>query len=225
MVPVTAPDVAIITAITDGYDTIKPVLQQAGLNVDWVLVTDVQPVPSEAVAGWRVVVEPRPGMTPVRAAKTPKLEPWKYTSASASVWVDGSFRVVSDWFALDVLSYAHPIAQFPHPWLDCLYQEASAVAAAGLDPDGSAARQADRYWKAQHPERWGLWATGVIARRHTRDVIGMGSAWADEIDGGSARDQVSQPYVLRRAGLRPTVLPGTYMDNRWVRYEGSSRHR
>lgn len=221
----TAPDVAIVTAITDGYDTLKPVLPQAGLTVDWVLVTDAEPEPSEAAAGWRVVVEPQPGVSPVRAAKAAKLEPWRYTDAGVSVWVDGSFRVVSDHFAADMLAFADPIAQFTHPWRNCLYQEASAVAAAGLDQDGSAARQADRYWKAQHPERWGLWATGVIARRHTRDVIGMGAVWADEIAGGSARDQVSQPFVLRAHGLRPTVLPGTFTDNRWVRYEASSRHR
>jgi hypothetical protein len=221
---VSTPQAAIVTAIYDAYDTVKPVCAQAGLDVEWVLVTDVEPEPSEALAGWRVVVDSRPGVEPVRAAKAPKVEPWRYTAAPASIWVDGSFRVVSDRFAVDLLALADPIAQFGHPWRDCLYQEESAVGAAGLDPDGAAVVQTCRYRLAHHPERWGLWATGVIARHHTPAVRAMGAAWADEIAGGSARDQVSQPFVLRAHGLRPTTLPGTYMDNRWVRYEGSARH-
>jgi hypothetical protein len=221
---VSSPQAAIVTAIYDAYDTVKPVCAQAGLDVEWVLVTDTEPEPCEALAGWRVVVDPRPGVPPVRAAKAPKVEPWRYTAAPASVWVDGSFRVVSDRFAADVLALADPIAQFGHPWRDCLYQEASAVGAAGLDPDGAAAEQVDRYLLAHHPEWWGLWATGVIARRHTPEVRAMGAAWAQEIAGGCARDQVSQPFVLRAHGLRPTALPGDHMTNRWLKYEGSARH-
>jgi hypothetical protein len=52
----------------------------------------------------------------------------------------------------------------------------------------------------------------------------MGAAWAREVESGSARDQVSQPYVLRAAKLKPTSLPGTHLANAWLKYEGSGRH-
>lgn len=217
-------DVAILTAVYDGYDTVKPVLAQSGVDVEWILVTDTVP-PADAARGWTVVHEPRPDVPPVRAAKAPKLEPWRYTDAPASIWVDASYRITSPTFALAVLALADPVAQFVHPWRDCLYDEATEVARLGMDDDGAAAQQAERYRKAKHPEHWGLWASGVIVRQHTAQVRRMGAMWAKEVAAGSARDQVSQPYVLRKTRLRPAALPGTHLGNQWLRYEGSGRHR
>jgi hypothetical protein len=189
--------------------------------VDWVFVTDAEPVDAK---GWRVVVEPQPDVLPVRAAKVAKFEPWKYTDAAASVWIDASFRVVSSDFAVEALALAKPIAQFEHPWRSCLYDEAIEIAALGKDPDGVAAWQTKRYREAGHPTGWGLWASGVIARRHTTAVRRMGAAWAREVESGSARDQVSQPFVLRQAKLKPASLPGKHLANAWLKYEGSGRH-
>lgn len=216
-------DIAIVSAVYDAYDTVKPVLAQAGVDVEWILVTDTMP-DAEAAQGWTVVHEPRPDMLPVRAAKAPKFEPWKYTDAPASIWVDGAFRITSPNFAAEAIEYAKPIAQFEHPWRDCIYAEAGEVARLGLDPDGAALSQAAKYRKDGHPERWGLWASGVIARRHTSAVKRMGAAWAREVKAGSARDQIAQPYVLRAAKLRPAALPGTHFANPWLRHEGSGRH-
>jgi hypothetical protein len=214
-------DLAIITAVYDSYDTVKPVTPQTGVDVDWVLVTDSEPADAK---GWRVVVEPRPDVPPNRAAKVAKFEPWRYTDVSVSVWIDASFRVVSPDFAAAMLDYAKPIAQFVHPWRNCLYDEATEIAALGKDPDGAAAWQVKRYREAGHPEGWGLWAAGVIARRHTAAVRRMGAAWAREVSAGSARDQVSQPFALRQAKLKPVALPGTHLANAWLKYEGSGRH-
>lgn len=216
-----AADIAIVTAVYDAYDTVKPVLAQAGVEVEWILVTDSEPAD---VKGWRVVVEPRPDVPPNRAAKAAKFEPWKYTDAPASIWIDASFRVVSPDFAAAAIALAKPIAQFVHPWRDCLFAEAVEIAALGMDPEGVAGWQTARYREAGHPVGWGLWASGVIARRHTAAVRRMGAAWAREVGAGSARDQVSQPHVLREARLRPASLPGTHLANAWLKYEGSGRH-
>jgi hypothetical protein len=217
------PDVAILTAVYDGFDTVKPVLPQTGPEVEWVLVTDTVP-DADAARGWTVVCDPRPEVLPVRAAKSAKFEPWKYTSAPASIWIDASFRVTSPGFAAAMLEHAKPIAQFTHPWRDCLYAEAVEIAALGMDPDGVAAWQTKRYREAGHPEGWGLWACGVIARRHTAAVKRMGAAWTREVAAGSVRDQVSEPFVLREAKLKPAGLPGTFLANAWLAYEGSGRH-
>lgn len=216
-------DVAILTAIFDAYDTVKPVLPQAGVDVEWILVTDEVPA-TDAAQGWTVIHEPRPNVPPVRAAKTAKFEPWRYTGAPASIWIDASFRVVSPHFAQQAMEHATPIAQFVHPWRGCLYEEAAEIAALGMDPDGVAEWQTGRYREAGHPTSWGLWASGVIARRHTAAVKRMGAAWAREVESGSARDQVSQPFVLRQAKLRPVAFPGTHLANAWLTYEGSGRH-
>jgi alkaline ceramidase TOD1/glycosyltransferase MUCI70-like protein len=221
-------DVAIVSAVYDSYDDLKPALPQAGTEVDWVFVTD-DPVlgAKETFQGWRVVYEPRPGVHPNRAAKHPKYEPWKYTSAPVSLWVDASFRVVSDRFAVEAtagLPEEEPIAQFVHPWRDCLFAEARESAGLAKYGGEPVLEQALAYALEGHPESWGLWATGVIARRHTEAVRKMGWLWLAETYRWSFQDQISQPFALREMGLRPTAFPGTHLATPWLAYEGSARH-
>lgn len=216
-------DAAILTAIYDGYDTLKPVMPQIDLEVEWIVVTDTVP-DAEAARGWMIVHDPRPGVHPNRAAKHPKYHPWRYTDAPASVWVDASFRVLSETFAADVLAHARPIAQFAHPWRDCLHDEAQASAYLPKYAGEPVLAQAVHYAEQGHPTHWGLWATGIIARRHTTPVREMGHLWAAETDRWSFQDQISQPHALRQAGLRPTPLPGTHLANPWLTYQGSERH-
>lgn len=219
------PDVAIITAITDGYDALKPVLAQQGVDVDWVCVTDGEPLPdADAAQGWTLICELRRGRPAAREAKRPKFRPWEYTDASASIWIDASFRVVSDRFAVEALALADPIAQFTHPWRSCLYDEAAASALLPKYAGEPLVEQAAHYRARGHPEQWGLWAAGVIVRRHTEMVRKLGEAWAHEVAVWSVQDQVSQPYALRTKGLRPAPLPGTHLANPWLNYEGSGRH-
>lgn len=218
-------DCAILTAIYDSYDELKPTMPQRGVRVDWVLVTDDETLKDESsVRGWRVVYEPRPGVHPNRAAKHPKYEPWKYTDAEASVWVDASFRIVSEQLAVEALSFADPIAQFAHPWRDCLYAEAKESAGLPKYAGEPVLEQADHYSELGHPENWGLWATGVIARRHTEAVRELGARWMAETYEWSFQDQISQPFALRETGLRPTALPGNHLATPWLAYEGSARH-
>lgn len=216
-------DVSVITAIYDRYDTLKPTCLQHGAEVDWVCVTD-DPSLADEDLGWKVVYEPRPGMHPNRAAKYPKYRPWEYTDARASVWIDASFQVISERFAVEAVDHADPIAQFVHPWRDCLYEEAEASAPLCKYRGEPVTDQAGHYQTRDHPKRWGLWATGVIARQHTQAVRNLGDLWAEETDRWSFQDQISQPYALRTAGLRPSALPGTHLANRWLTYQGSGRH-
>ena len=220
-------DVALITAIYDYYDELKPVLPQAGVNVEWICVHDGNPPDSEAAAGWTLVHEPRPDVHPNRAAKHPKYRPWEYTDAPVSLWVDASFRVVSDRFAVEAtagLADEEPIAQFQHPWRDCLYAEAKESAGLAKYAGEPVLEQAESYRAAGQPEGWGLWATGVIARRHTEAVRKMGWLWLAETYRWSFQDQISQPFALREKGLRPTAFPGSHLATPWLAYEGSSRH-
>lgn len=217
------PDAAIITAVYGAYDVIKPVCPQDGTDCEHILVTDDETL-GEDHLGWRVVLRPRPGVSPMRAAKCPKLCPWEYTAAPASVWVDGSVIVTSPRFAGQVLDAAAPLAQFAHPDRDCIYEEAVTSSAIAKYAGEPVMAQARHYRLQGHPEHWGLWAATVIARHHTPQVRDLGEQWTAEVGAWSFQDQVSQPYVLRNLGLRPAVLPGCYRDNCWLRLEGSGKH-
>lgn len=216
-------DVAILTAIHDKYDELKPALPQDGLDIDWVCVTD-DPDLKDGTLGWKIIHEPRPELHPNRAAKYPKFFPWHYTDAPASIWVDASFRIISTRLATEALAHANPIAQFAHPWRECLYTEAAETMNLAKYAGEPAEEQAAHYRTAGHPEGWGLWATGVIARQHTNAVKKLGHAWMTEVEAWSFQDQISQPYALRTTGLRPAPLPGNHLANGWLAYEGSVRH-
>lgn len=215
--------VAIITAIYDRYDILKPTLSQS-VDVEWICVHDDWAMGNRKHNGWQTVYEPRTHLHPNRAAKTPKCLPWLYTDASASIWIDASFQVKSSHFADDVIHYADPIAQFPHPWRDCAYAEARECIAIPKYAKETLQDQIDVYEEYGHPEAWGLWATGVIARQHTPEVIQMGFDWLANIYRYSYQDQVSHPFVCRSNGLRPIDLPGNHLGNEWLDYQGSGRH-
>jgi len=150
--------------------------------------------------------------------------PWEYTDASSSIWIDASFRVISETFAIEAISYANPIAQFKHPWRDCIVDEARASAGIPKYYNQPIGRQSQQYVETGHPLHWGLWATGVIARRHNPDIEMLGAEWETQVCYWSFQDQISQPYILRHLGLRPIEFPGTHFSNNWLVYEGSGRH-
>lgn len=217
---------AIITCITDGYETLKTVFPQTHAEVEWICVTDGAPLPdAEDADGWTMICDPTlAGQHHNRAAKRPKFEPWRYTDADASVWIDGSYRVTSETFVADVLAVADPIAQFVHPWRNCALEEALFSSGLAKYAGEPLMEQMRHYEEFGHPHHWGLWATGVIARHHTSEVKYLGEKWRDETERWSFQDQVSQPYALRKSALRPSALKGDHLTNPWLNYEGSWRH-
>lgn len=218
--------IAIISALYDAYDELHAICPQDGVEIDWVLVTDDAALASGAVdrKGWRVVYEPRPDLHPNRAAKRPKILPWCYTAAEQSVWIDASFSVLSPTFAAEALACAHPVAQFTHPWRDCIYDEADLTMTLPKYDGEPIAAQVAHYRAQGHPAHWGLWATGVIARHHTQGVKAFGYRWLADCLQWSYQDQLSHPPALRTVGLRPESFPGTYLDHPWLEHRPSVRH-
>ncbi len=213
--------VAIITAVYDGYDTLKPTLEQRGADVEWICVTDKAPAEAN---GWHVIVEPRPGQHPNVAAKRPKMLPWEYTTSDYSIWVDASFQIASLLFASQAIDLAKPIAQFRHPQRSCVYTEAELSLTMAKYSGLPIAEQMSRYRAHGHPQNWGLWATGIIARAHTPVVRQLGERWLRTCQEWSFQDQLSEAVHLRDLGLVPCDLPGVHMHNTWLVHQPSRRH-
>lgn len=219
-------DVAIITSIYGDYDTLKPTVAQSR-DVDWICVTDSELIYNdpERWNGWRIIFRPPPvGANSNMSAKRPKMLPWEFTQCRRSIWIDASFRVTSAEMAAQLMARAHPIAQFAHPDRDCVYEE------------GEFSRQMPKYAKLPiqqqmaayradgHPEHWGLWAAGIIARDHTDEVRALGSAWLSQCEYWGIQDQLSEAPCLRELGMRPVSIPGSVYANPWCEYMGSKRH-
>lgn len=212
---------ALLTAIYDGYDTLKELAPQ-DVDAEAICVTDDPNLRSDT---WTIVHEPRPSAHPNLAAKRPKTKPWLYTDADIVVWIDASLIVRSPSFVNAMLKYL-PFGQFDHPERDCIYDETLHSVAMPKYADQPLRDQANHYRTTGHPDHWGLWATGLIVREHTPQIEAFGDAWLAECERWSFQDQISEAPMLRKHKLRPTTIPGFVgvQQNPWVGYAASARH-
>lgn len=218
-------DIAVITAIYGDYDTLKPPMKQTR-DVDWICVTDREREPN----GWRLIVRPaedgygEPCGNNI-AAKKPKMLPWEFTQCRRSIWIDASFSVTSSLMAEDLMARAHPIAQFAHPDRDCVYEEGKFSKFMPKYAHLPIEEQLANYRADGHPEHWGLWAAGIIAREHTDAVRRLGIEWMHQCEYWGIQDQISQAPMLRELGMRPVSIPGGVYSNPWCQYMGSPKHQ
>lgn len=212
-------DIAVITAVYGDYDTLKEPVAQTR-DVDWICVTDREREPN----GWRLIVRPS-GLSPSLAAKRPKMLPWEFTQCRRSIWIDASFAVSSPVMAEELMARAHPIAQFAHPDRDCVYEEGLFSAAMPKYANLPISQQLAAYRADGHPDHWGLWAAGIIAREHTDQVRKLGELWLEQCMFWGIQDQISQAPVLRSLDMRPVSIPGSVYANPWLRYQGSAKHQ
>jgi hypothetical protein len=212
--------VAVISSIFGGYDQpLAPVAQD--MPCDWVMVTD-QPLQCEP---WKVVVEPRPQLHPRLAAKVAKANPEQYSDADVLIWVDGNLRIESPDFVrwcVDSLG-DEDLAQHHSVERASLLAEAS-VASGMPKYDGLPVWEQARHYIADgHPVDWGVWWTGLMVR--AADCPAFGDAWLAEMVRWTYEDQISEPYVLLRAGLRPADIPIDWQGNKRFSLLGHRDHR
>ena len=195
-------NVAILSAIYGGYDT--PALPAAqdlpGHDVGYLMVSDRDCSP------WPTVAEPRL-MHPRLAAKYPKARPSDYTGADVTIWIDGNIRVTSTTFAAWCLAGLGEdvLALTPHHCADTMAAEVQLAEQASKYDGLPLRQQAARYLEHGFPDGWGNWWSGLIVRRNSCPEFG--DAWLREMWHWGCEDQVSLPYVLWQAGLKPLNLP------------------
>lgn len=185
---------ALITGIFGGYDVLRPLPALHGFD-EAICVTDD---PGLFASGWTMVVQEK-DPHPRLASKRPKMLPWLYTQAGASVWIDGAFEVRGPEFAQFVRDHLarHDLVVWKHPEArDCIYQEADYCQDWPKYSDQPIREQTAAYKQIGMPEHWGLFAAGTVGMRHNRDTQGFGWAWWDECNRWSIQDQISLPYLL-----------------------------
>lgn len=203
--------VAVVSSVYGSYDLpAAPAAQD--IPVEYVLVSDQH----YDCHPWKVIVEPRPQVHPRLAAKVAKCRPDLYADADVLIWMDASAQISRpDWASWIVDQLAgRPLGQFRHPWWHTLTDEANV--AAGMAKYGGLPirEQAAHYLAAGHEDGWGLWASGVIAYSAAGwPLAQFGDAWLAEQLRWTYEDQISEPPVLARLGLRPVDLPGGIFGN------------
>ncbi len=193
--------ISVITSIYGGFDKIPPVPQ--GFD-EAILVSDV-PIESE----WTNLLHPLP--LPHRlAAKIPKFRPDIFTNNLMSVWMDASCNDPTGWLAntaKEVIT-SNQLSAFLHPERQCIYEEASCCIDWPKYRKWPIDIQIKKYKSEGYPENNGLWACGVLMRKHTKEIKELGNQWLIENTMYSIQDQISFPYLLWKNGIECHQLSG-----------------
>lgn len=212
--------VAVITGVYGDYDVIRQGDSKRHPEVDYLLFTDD---PTVGAHGWETVLDQgHPDYHPRLAAKWPKmLQHDRLRRYDSVVWIDGCFTIESANFPMFALGQAGGgFAQFSHPFRDCIYAEAHVCGFMEKYRDVPMLKQVDHYRTEGHPAHYGLWATGVIAWGDAGSWRQFGGQWLVECLDWTVQDQLSEPVVLRRMGLRPATIPGNIYGNKWLKWHG-----
>lgn len=203
----------VYTAISKGYDTLKP--PPALWRDDATFIAFLED--SQSANGWEKQPIYRRFRDPCRNAKIHKILSHRYfPNAEYSLWIDGSIEVKS---AIPLNRWAdeylgnHDLAVFKHCMRDCLYEEGAACMQWGFDSSDVINRQMQKYHNEGYPPNNGLAECTVLFRRHTRQIRRFNETWYAEIQAHSRRDQLSFNYVAHRLGVKYNLLPGNVTNN------------
>lgn len=213
--------IALITSVYGDYDPVRPYNPEWGFD-DAVLVTDSAEGSAE---GWRTVVQPMDA-PPRYAAKYAKMNPWRYTDCDAALWVDGSIEVTSAHLRGFVAQHLEraPLIVWTHPEGRIDIRQEGPVCWDWPKYAGQPMReQIDAYVADGFPERWGLFACGVMAWRFTPEARAFGEEWLGEQYRWTIQDQISLPYLLWREGMAFDVFRAHQYQNPYFRIRWDER--
>ncbi len=127
----------------------------------------------------------------------PEYEYSLYIDANIEFLDDSIERRITELISKDVL-----ISAIPHPYRNCIYQEAQICIELGLDTRAKIEKLIKFLKDERYPENNGLFENGLIFRRHNTPLItSMSKDWWDLLLRFSRRDQLSFGYVLWRKNI------------------------
>ena len=171
------------------------------------------PEPFEILPAYR----PYPG-DPARNTRTHKMLSHLFTETEYSIWMDANFVLAIDPNeAIERWLTDADIAVFRHPGRSCLYAEARQCLLENIGRAEEIERQIAYYESCGFPPDQGLYACGVILRRHTPEIIRLNERWWAQVRDFSARDQIGLPFVLHEQGVSVKVIEADiFANNRFV---------
>lgn len=203
------PRIAIYTAIFGQYDSLKRQTFQSP-SVDFLCFTDTT---VQDPQNWRVINVPSQGNARLQAKYyklLPHLVP-ELQNYDAVIWIDGTVQITRDDFAEWMLSHIKTSgwAMFAHHEMNCLYDEADAMARTLKYAHMPIREQSAHYREENCPAQSGLYMAGLIARDMNHPQWrALCDAWWTENTDWTLRDQISLPYVLWKQNGTLDIVTG-----------------
>lgn len=185
---------AIYTVVTNGYDTVKPVINEPGY--DYFLFTDDDKL---EVSGWTTI--------PTKASqRTIKLLPHVYLKDyEASLYMDANITP-STGVSRFISMLTNDMVTFKHPLRDCFIDEHYACIAHRKANEEAILDQLAYNVKLGIKPKSGMFQTGVIYRKHTEEVINFCECWNNELIKFTHRDQLSIMTAVKLTGFTPASI-------------------
>jgi hypothetical protein len=152
---------------------------------------------------------------PRMKAKYFKCMPHQVLDCDVSIWIDGTAIIKTPYFVDWCLEQLgdNDIALFKHPFRDCIYDEGNFCCNMPKYSNVPIIPQIMEYLRRGHPRKGGLWACGLLIRRHNDKVKKFNKLWWSHNKKYTYQDQLSFPVCVREAELRIGTIDMPQYDN------------
>lgn len=206
----------IYTCLVGAYDSLR---QPEAVRDDWDYICFSNDIGEERIGVWEIRRITYENGNATRLSRYPKLLPHKVLGDYRySLYLDANLTIESeDFYEIcdRLIAGGTLIAQVPHLWRDCIYDEIRECAKLGKDRFGTLAEQC-RFLKSEgFPRHFGLYENNMLLRAHNdRRVVAVSELWWKTFLEHANRDQLSLCYVYWKLGLRPELLFGPGVNSR-----------
>ena len=208
----------VYTAITGNYDELKePMFYNS--QMEYVCFTNNKQLKSDI---WNIkYIEVENDIQAKRIIRKLKILPHKiFPKYDTSIWIDGSIQITDDLetFMIKYQKFSD-LLMFPHSKRECVYDEGAECILLEKDDKKILINQLYKYMQASYPEKNGLMLGGFLIRNHNNEkIIKIMEDWWKEVEGDSARDQISLPYVLYTNKYCYDLCDLDLYNNMWIKH-------
>lgn len=109
---------------------------------------------------------------------------------------------------LDAMEPGSDFLTRPHRKRSCIYDEGNFCVQKKKANKKEVEQQLNFYKSEGYPEKNGLHASGLLLRKHTKEVKEFGELWWEQIKKFSHRDQISLPYLAWKHDFKISLNSG-----------------
>lgn len=195
----------VYTVVAGSYDEVKEPIY-INPNIDYYIFTDNH-IPSDSM--WKKIpissIDSIKNYSFLEQARYIKTHPQEFfEDYDYSMFIDGNIQITCDIMPLfnTVIANNKSIAIHRHQSRQCLYDEAKYVYVLKKAKLKEIKKQIKAYKKQGFPQKYGLFETNVIIRKHNEKIcINVMEEWWNEIIKFTKRDQLSFTYALWKNNL------------------------
>lgn len=200
---ITMKKVVIYTSIVGNYD---PLIEHRYISRDWDYICFVDENSKISSKFWKIIKLPSEIKDKVKLSRLPKILPHKFVSEyEYSIYIDANLEITNDRLEKRInqlIQKESVLALVPHPYRDCVYDEADFCIQIGKDNSPIIKQQIKEiYINNKFPRHYGLYQNNLIFRKHN-ELGELGELWWDVYLKYSRRDQLSLIYALWKTDIR-----------------------